>query len=237
MFYISIVMPKSKNAKRKRKVGTTNIKIKRKADYSGISTITVGCIGFPDRANVKLRLSDTFAIGTVSLMSQSYRLSSINKPKVGGSDRPMGYNEWTSFYDRYQVKKVTYNITYISNALASADVFVQITDANVPDTLPLALRARRFVQRAYITSANGGRPIVTIKGSVNPATIYGLHELHARNRDYTALVNADPLSNWFLIAYIKSTDDTATVEVIAKVELTFHVTLYDRKQLSISVVP
>ncbi len=188
---------------------------------------------FSDKQFVRLRYSDTLLLtSTGGLSGFTYRGNSMFDPQftVGGH-QPHGFDQWSTMYDKYLVYGLGCSIVFTAIALSQATCYTQWSDVSTLTANINNLKERSFVKRAFTSSANGGNSISRIKDYMSIKKVLGLTTLNESNRDYTALISADPVDQCFLNIFIHSTDLSTTSEVAVSVDLTYYAVMYDRKQL------
>jgi len=88
-------------------------------------------MGFPAQRRVKMKAVGSFDIQTSiavgAAVSYSFYANSINDISItaGGTDRPLGYNQWEAFYNRYIVSgaKMWFKVVFSSSTIAHAAPF------------------------------------------------------------------------------------------------------------------
>lgn len=192
----------------------------------------------PDRFVTKMKYSGLYALTTAGVAVPAYhlfRLNSIFDPDYTGvGHQPLGHDELTPLYNKYVVSGVSWRVTYTNQSTSDyCDVCV-IPRPNIA-TIPLmdTVFESPYVRRATIGPETGARNIVTMKGYVSMAKLRGVSKSKILNEnDNSALIGANPVIVPTLQLYVENQNTLATITAVARVELIYYVTLYDRRVLS-----
>lgn len=199
-----------------------------------LKTLTV-----PDKIVVKLPYSSLVTFGdALGVQDYIFNLNSIYDPdRTGVGHQPLGYDQWSAFYNRYRV--------------IGAKVVVQACNqANVGTTMSIignnsaglvlgsdAIMEQQHMKRMVLSGANGGKNAGTLVKYFSNARITGVSDYTYRSSDqYQAQFGANPSE--VICGHIYQENLLAlggqASSVIARVNITYYVELFDRNTLALS---
>lgn len=185
-----------------------------------------------------LHYFDTFqlnpgAIGATA--TQVFRLSSIHDPDLTGvGHQPLGHDQLSQLFERYQVYKVDYHIHFLSR-----DTSINIVGYRISDSPNTSIDDRQVIENGDVEwsglSPQGGScDAKVMTGSVWLNDVHGItYRQYMANDDYGATFGSNPSEEGFLHVWCDGVDGDTT-GCSAFVHLQFHVKLMGSTLTSIS---
>lgn len=69
----------------------------------------------PQSVNVKLKYADSFPVSSSAPTLYNYRIGSLFDPDYTGvGHQPMGFDQWSAFYERYRVNAIKMRVTFVN---------------------------------------------------------------------------------------------------------------------------
>lgn len=220
----------------KRKPAMRRKKMYRRKARTGLSSLANASVR-PDRLIVKLPYVDNYNMSIQLNATQSWNLNSIYDPdRTGVGHQPLGYDQWNTFYNRYRVFKVGYNIQ-ITNVTAVASACIGgLTATN--GVLGLPGDASAFEQphcRKFQISNASGMSVKSLKGFINLPYVAGRPVVAYKTDDrYASPFGQNPEEAMTLALQFLPVDPTIGMRVHVSVKLVYFVELYDAKILALS---
>lgn len=157
-----------------------------------------------------------------------FRCASIFDPDFSGTGhQPLGHDQWATFYQRYRVYGMSYEIRATNDdAVNSVAFFTAISETSSPGT---GLEEHESAQ--FRVMGAGQQEEKVIKGYVDLAKFEG--DPGAKyDKDYSANFGSNPTREIFLAVGGLNTFSASDVSLQMLVKLTYYVNLYDRVDLS-----
>jgi hypothetical protein len=187
-------------------------------------SVTGTRLGFPAQKHVTMayvsrhRLSTT--TGSVSV--QQFRLNSLFDPDfTGGGHQPMGFDQWSAFYNHYVVTKCTYEVEFVdvtNSVTTQSTVAFHVSDDTV---IPTDLETlTELGSQTALASIYG--PTV-ISGSVDVAAFYRRPKNSITlDGDLRSIVTASPsdIVIGSLVSQTNSQASSGTLDAIVKLVFT-----------------
>lgn len=157
----------------------------------------------------------------------TFNLNSIYDPDLSGTGhQPLGRDQWSVFYNRYRVFKVSYVIT------GTAMSGYQNTLAVLPNnSATLFTSPQIFAEqpRTIMKQINGNAGQVLLKGSVYLPSIAGVSKkTYAGSDRYQSLMSSSPSEAMVLhVGHWSSLYGTQDVHGMLNINLVYHVELFD----------
>lgn len=189
---------------------------------------------------VQLQFADSLQLynETGNVESVYYRLNSIRQPQavIPGAgvwqpvDACIGWSQWASFYQRYRVYKVSYSVDFVNaDPNQPYTVFVQGVN-NVAPAYPSA-DAVMMQPHTYVKQigTRDGNSICRMSGSYSLPKLVGMSSLQYKTSEKTQstfIRSPEEIINLSVGAF-PSIIGTQSVNVSARIKLTYHCELYD----------
>lgn len=170
---------------------------------------------------------------TTSVAQYAFRLNSLYDPNVTGTGtQPMGFDEYATFYNHYEVIGCLARITFsgtdeTANNGAIVGMRMQRSSTGA-STIPEMLQSSTCDYKVL----NSGQYPVTLSRYWNIKKSIGLKD---RERALSAEVTTNPAEEVFLLVFATNIDPTATQDpqnVNIVVDLTYYAKFRERKELS-----
>lgn len=189
-----------------------------------------------DRLMVKLRYNDsTFIDSTTTIATFVWRANSPFDPQfTTGGGQPPGFDQWATLYERYHVvaSKFTAVITPGTNNTSNTIAVV------LPSTLSSGVDLNTYMSSAYTrwkalpASTQGGNQISTISNYMTTSKVFGLPKSQRQDPRYSALVNANPLAEWYwLFAFGNYAGQSQNINYSYTIQITYYIVFYDRRRV------
>lgn len=194
--------------------------------------------GIPDRALLKFKYRDNYILtNSVQATSQrSWRLNSLYDPDyTGGGHQPLGYDQWSAFFQTYRVYKVTVDIDLVNEESVATQVLWTVQ----PDDPLLTGDDSSFEQPhtySCILAGNGGQNRAKIRRTMLLPRYIGLSSAQYKaNSIFSAPFSSNPSSVIYGILLVQSIDGSTLPNVAVNINMIFHSELFDRKELTVSL--
>lgn len=213
-------------------------KTRKRKPYRRAATLVKGPSPVSDSLFTRLKYSDTFVTAaTATPVGHIFRTSAYQPDYTLGAagHQPMGYDQWSLFYNKYRVWGIKYEIHAINTSTTSAnDVVIVTKPASTAIADPKQLWETAYA-RPRIIGVEGGNSRAMFKGYMNAAKVLGVTKLRYGSDDvYTANTGANPGVHAYLHMYSQPSDLTTTSTVRWKVNFTYYIQFFDRHTLGIS---
>lgn len=193
-------MPNTKKRSRSRRKSRKTDVVLRPIASKGMQHRTVGTV-----MPATLQYYDFFNLGAdASLFAvQTFRLSSLFSPDANlapSAHQPMGFDQLTPLFERYQVWKVDYKIVmHNTDADFVQQVGYYVSDQETTPSLFGTCVEQALGEWNQVGVQGSGNDRVTFQGSVRLNDIHGVsYTQYMGNDDYGALVSANPIENVYL---------------------------------------
>lgn len=196
--------------------------------------------GVPDRTFIKLKYAEVVdlndAVGGVGAI-HVFRGNSILDPNYTGTGgQPTGRDEWFNFYNKYRVHSSKIDVDFM--ATSSAIQGYTVLSVNPEIAVPLITQtATQTAMQPYnkweINGVTVGNQAVTrITNYMSTRKMYG--ENNIDQEYFAALFTANPANPWYWRVQTTPVDGASTSRVLALVNITYYVELFERANLPIS---
>jgi hypothetical protein len=193
-------------------------------------------VGFPAERTVEMAYCDTVAIDITSGVrgTYSFRLNSAFDPNYTASGhQPMGFDQWSSFYNHYVVEGCAWEMVLNSTAASTVPVHALFY---LSDDITLPSDIWTFIEL--------GAEYQALTSSVKPASMSGHVQVNKFfNRDaigadtqLRAAVSADPTEVVFGTVVVAPMDAASSLTIYATVRLTMKVRFMEPKDLTPSSI-
>lgn len=190
----------------------------------------------PDRLLVKLPYSDNYATNLAAGTGQTrvWNLNSIYDPdRTGIGHQPLGYDQWATFYNRYRVFKVAYNIS-ITNLTSDSAVMGGIVPTNAAFGAfnDMSVFEQPHMKKFHIGSV-ASNSTKTLKGVIHLPRITGRPLVSYKSDNvYQAQFTASP--NEIMCLNLLTYPLNSNAGIVMSVRLVYFVELYDPKPMPLS---
>lgn len=187
----------------------------------------------PDMLFTKLKYNGrSSSTATSPFNTQIYSINSLFDPdQTATGHQPLGFDEWASFYARYEVKasRIRVRIHNVHNANAMETV-VYPSQASVPVTTLSTTIEQPYSRRVATAGTNS-------KMTGFMTNYIGVKKLMGRNIDsvnFTASTTANPAHQVYWVIYTSSLDGSTNVDMILEVDILYYCRFYQRNSLESS---
>lgn len=188
----------------------------------------------PDQCLVKMK----YCIGNTSIASVAtpgvhiFSGNSIFDPDVTAvGHQPLGRDEWGAFYDSYLVYGLAWDLTFVGDNNNVCNVSTVCKPTNTTIANYDTVRERPYAQTATTGLQGSNKHIMKLKGYMSTNKIFGVNDIQAKNSDYTAGWDNNPVHRWYLHLYTIAFDRATSVTVNVDGDLYYYVKMFDRKAL------
>lgn len=197
-------------------------------------------IGFPTNRVVKMRYSDQFVVNlaTSVITINQVRANSIYEPEVipgALSHKPLGYDQWGAFYERYVVIGSKIRVSAIVNNATTDMYFVGLV---VNDSTPIATNVHDIIEQgnstySLISPANNGLVVnKTIIGKYSAKRFHNVKDVKDADT-LEAAFGANPTDVTYFNIFAGVVDATLPATGLMDIQYTvdYIVMLKDAKEL------
>jgi len=211
---------------------------KRRSSYKKRATIGRSLsTPIPDRMFTRLKYSEQVSVTTgVTCQWYSFRLNNVYDPNYTGTGhQPLGFDQWNTFYNKYQVTKAYFRVHPISQTSNTEEVGYHINHSTTtPSGVELA-KEKPFSRWMLIGDSDVSSQ-KSLRGYAYPAKILGISYAKYRMDDnYSGACNgtSSPAGVYLHIG-VQNANRTGVDAVLLNVDIMFHTVFYDRVALSMS---
>jgi hypothetical protein len=192
----------------------------------------------PDTIHVPLVYHDRQLLNGAFARDQVYNLNSCFDPdRTGVGHQPLGFDQWSTFYNRYRVDKAKVEVTFLNVSantvpdillMASNDATAIITVAPFDSACESPFSVRDMLQ-----TNGGGNSVRRWVKTYNLNQVTGVTAVKYKDDDlFAATTGASP--NEVIVAHVAAQDIlfAANIGVFIDVKITMFTTFYDRNQLA-----
>lgn len=249
-------MPRRKATKRKRPNMSRNRRPTKRRRFNrpfpggqqvlslnSTSLTPVGSASVPQSMNVKLRYFDSHYLGATNASLYNYSGNSLYDPLWDtGGHQPMGFDQWSAFYNQYRVNGVKIKATLLMNSTGQHAIIdmptMQIAvfpnydqGAAVIGKGILMEMPQRSI--AYATGI-GGQSIASAEMYIPIHTFFGLTQAEYKgDPQYQAPYNQDPASQAVIGVQTQGVGLAGRIaDCEIYIEVTYYATMFDPKQLA-----
>jgi len=204
---------------------------------SGAGPAALGLrVGFPANRVIKMDYVELFDVASVygSLAKYQFKLNSSFDPNhTGTGHQPMGFDQWSLFYNHYVVESCSYEIAVLSSDPSTgSQLAIHLSDdATVPTVFTelVELGATAALWGPYT-------PAHIFRGTVHMGKFFNRSDIAADDQ-LRAPVNADPAELMFLSIFVQATNGAiASVPHRVLLRLTQQVRFMEPKDLAPSAL-
>ena len=191
---------------------------------------------------VRLSYADEFTLNSPasSYAVKEYRANSIFDPDYAtGGNQPMGRDQWTVFYDHYQVIASYAKLTCMSAGTGQTNqsyVTLAYEDAPGRTILPFVNQIERNnVKWKHLQTADSDAGSVVLTTSYNPKRTFGVRDLMAAQSRLGAQVGSNPSEQAiFAISQHGMAGAIDPVTITCVIEISYLVRFFERKPIPAS---
>lgn len=190
----------------------------------------------PDSVKVPLRYSYRASYSGAVAANQIFNLNSLFDPdRTGVGHQPLGFDQWSAFYNRYRVDKVHVEIDFTNATTVFTDCLVVASNDSTPITTATlfasAAEAPFSWNKMMAMSPSVGQ--VRYSRTFDLAAIAGATKAKYRIDDsYQAVTTASPTEALVLHVAMQDIGFTTNIATGLRVRLTYFTEFWDRNQLT-----
>lgn len=149
---------------------------------------------------------------------------------TGAGAQPLGFDEWSAFYERYRVFGSSMYVKAISNDTVDTKLCIcpMISDTLRSDVRTYAADA--YTRWCIVPSSNNG--VRNLKKYMSSRKILEVKDIRD-NVAFSALVSASPSTVWYWHIFAENSD-AGDLNINAFVKIVYYIEFYRRKKLSMS---
>lgn len=181
----------------------------------------------PDTMFVKLKYAEYITMTNVAGQgSYVFAMNGLYDPNITGTGhQPMAYDEWSAFYDQYQVLSSKIYCRILPPDTNTTGVCIYPSrDGTLPNNYADA-REQPYSRSKWSQNQS------TKQSISNYMSIKKLEGRITSSVNYTATINTNPSAERYWIIFCESPTGTAINDIIFDVQLTYYVKFYGRKSL------
>lgn len=185
----------------------------------------------PDRTVVTLRYTEKVQFNPAATSYEYiYRGNSINDPNFTGTGgRPVGYTEWSSFYNRYRVVGSSISLHILGSTATSISVFPSLSNTGVSG---YADAVSQPYAKCVQVAGSGGLNVKRLSNKMGSAKISGQRIM--QDDLYAASFGSDPSAAWYWC--INMDAGASNVDITVTVTIYYRVILYRKKSFDTSTL-
>lgn len=199
-----------------------------------LKTLTV-----PDKLIVKLPYSTLVTFGdALGVQDYVFNLNSIYDPdRTGVGHQPLGYDQWSAFYNRYRVIGAKVVVQAHNQATCGTTVSI-IGNNNAALILGSdATQEQQHMKRMVLSAVSGGKSAGTMVKYFSNSRITGVSDMTYRSSDqYQATFGNNPTE--IIVGHIYQENllvpGGQASGMVARINITYYVELFDRNTLALS---
>lgn len=236
-------MPMKKRFQKKRPA------VKRKRAYKKSSRAMVVPYSniIPDRTIVRLpyidiqNINQVVGSGFANYSRKTYYVNSIYDPEPNAvNTTTMGWSEWSSFYQRYRVIAMNYEVTLFNSSadtMVSGCLYFQpwTTSASTTPGDPSHWLTQPRSRKFALGNRDGGKSTITLKGKISCPSLLGMtNEQYRVSEDTCSEYSAQP--NRLIGMNIQAINTNSGInggQIQASVKLTYVVELFQRVKIDV----
>lgn len=178
------------------------------------------------------------AVGALSL--QVFSANGMFDPDITGvGGQPLGYDQWSAFYQRYRVLASSCEATWSTPDAGSNDaqtLRICLVPSSIASTFTNfeAAASQPYAKSRYVNGVipNGA---AILRSTMESAVMNGMTKQGILTNDETsALTSANPSDQWYWHCYMSTVDSTASASGFVFGTVYYLVDFFDRNLLSLS---
>lgn len=191
----------------------------------------------PDRALIKFKYRDNYVLthATLPTAQRTWRLNSLyDLDYTGTGHQPLGYDQWSAFFNLYRVYKVTVEMDLVNEEQYA----VQLLWSVQPDDPTMTGDDSSFEQphtQSIILAGSNSQNRGKLRRTMMLPKYIGLTSTQYKSSPYfSSQFNTNPTSSIFGILMAQSIDGSTLPNVSVNATFILHAELFDRKEIAIS---
>lgn len=191
-----------------------------------------------EQALVKMRYTQRFGLFTDDSTMAVYKFrgnSIYDADFTSAGGQPMGHDEWSQFFHRYQVVGSSVSLKAINSPGLELNYMVGILPQTNTDVQPANMDALIEAphSRHRIMAALASRPAL-LKASMSTKKLFGWPGLISTHEGSTAVFGTNPSNTWLWVIGIQqlTTAGVGTVSVDFEITITYRCRLFQRLTLT-----
>lgn len=183
----------------------------------------------PDRQYVRLRFSETLKYGLLSIRDDVYRGNCHIDPAISGVPPGIcsyGSEQWSTFYGRCYTTSSSIRVKALTTGTNQVSVTVYPSTNFLP-SLSASLAAQRPRKRTTMFNSTETK---TLSNHATTKAVMGERHNAGMNYSSDTIAQAFPTADWYWHIVAELVAGVAS-DVVILVELDYHVTFFDRKQI------
>lgn len=234
-------MSLSTSTKRKAAARKWRSRRRRNPNLSGGKIMAMKNTLVPDRLIIPFSYKDNISLtplGTAVWSYKTFRLNSIYDPDYDlvNGHQPLGYDQWSVFYNRYRVYKAKVSVTIMNEDGGGVQVGLVGYNAEqypMPNT-DAAFEQPHTVSKV-LSSANGMNKTTLTKTFDIPRIRGNSHLQYKTSPTVAGIFGANPNDQVLCSIITHALDDLSQSTMLAQVQIVYYCELFDRRAQNISV--
>jgi len=222
--------------KRKRRGSRRRVLGKRRRRNRFRRYNTVGIV--PDTKTVRLRYCQYLTLNptTSDTAYHTFYTNGLYDPdRTGTGHQPLGFDQWTKFYDFYLVKGSKMKCTFISGGsgaqTGTAMCGITVTEEDSMTVIPESIMEQPKATWRLMTNSNAAQKTIVRKG-FSPKKFWGLKDIADNKARLGSDYQATPPTNAFFHVWVQGIDavtDPGPVDIIVCID--YVVQFSERREL------
>jgi len=196
--------------------------------------------GFPLITTVNLKYAESFQLTSTygATAAHNFRTNSAFDPNQSGTGhQPLGFDQWSSFYNHYIVLRSSIRVTFTSAAANTSGLIVgvYISDDTTVSGDPYTLIEQGLTKYKILNATNTNSKPTTLSANYSTKSYYNVTNVNDNVGRLGAGINANPTETAIFHVFQAGLDPTVpTVTVGALVEIVYTVQFSEPKELATS---
>lgn len=210
------------------------VKQKRRQNLNKVISLRQVC---PDSITVPLNYHSYGRFSAAYSGNQIFSLNSAYDPDYSSAGhQPLGFDQWSAFFNRYRVEKVHVEVDFVnSSTISNTDALLVANNSNSA----ISTQSTFFAGCEAPFSCNKLLPMTgnmnswRVRRTYDIAQILGVtRDRYIANADYSATTSASPAEGVFLHLVLQDVLFNNNIDATYKIKITYVTTFFDRNQLA-----
>lgn len=232
-------MPRKKQGKKTMRKGKRAFrKGKKISTYARVEPIQTrsGLVGFPTNRVVKMRYcqQDLLTSTSGALITKLFKANSIFDPdQAVGGHQPLGYDQWSAFYNHYVVigSKINFEVAWSAGTTTPVTVGVYLSDdTSLAGTTALELQ-EQGKSRNLVLAPSLSNPTRSLNLGYSAKKFFNVNDIKDNLDRLGAEFSSDPGELAYFAIYMESTDEGSTSSVRVVTTIDYIVIMSEPKEL------
>lgn len=206
---------------------------RRRSRGKPVTKVYKGSLVAADRTRVKLAYNAFYNLSaaTGTPFDQVFQSSANDPDFTGTGNQPLGYDEWSAFYNYYRVLGIAYDVEFASTNSSTPVSLIVVPTLSSATPTAIAALSLPYSKTRTVGQA-GGMSRARVKGFMSTRKINGMKSIEFED-NFGAPIGSDPNDKWY-IHVMGYAGASAAPTGFATIKMTYYIEFYERKTLAIS---